>query len=258
MVKRVVLGSHGAAYARPVVARKDLSKGVGEGQPSQGAALAPDERSESAFVRTRERVQAGTHRHAPGGFVEPGGGRAGGGAQGGAYTHAKGPVQVSDLLSLAQTLTAADRLALLDQLALQNQMAAKAAASPDLDMWAEGVRMALDDAIGGAEGQYGALLVKRLLAPSASWRPVEAFMASSKLGGGLQRTERMAVYYMLARLLVDDAERACEWTGAPLSAKVVAQRTDRLAGVFEQSFPGYLASGLAPLVARQMLGTVTK
>lgn len=251
MAKRVVLTSRGEAYIRPVVARRPLSGGPGTDKSSSSSAATPVERSET---RVKERVrlgegQGGWVTHPLWGGVTP----TPSSESSSRDAHAKeAETRTARLNHLLDEMTAAERIEALDRLALRNQLTAKSAANVDLDMWAEAIKTALGDTIGTPEGQYGVMLVKRLLAPSANWRPVESFMASSKLCR-LQRTERLAVYHMLARLLVEDADRFCDWSGVPMSARIVAQRTDLLAGVFEAAFPGYLASGLAPLVARQMM-----
>jgi hypothetical protein len=76
-------------------------------------------------------------------------------------------------------------------------------------------------------------------------------MRSSKLGE-LQVNVRQAVYRTLGRLLVEHAHEVSRRSGAPLGPKLVGQCVGNLPGVFERSFPGYLAAGLAPVVARQM------
>lgn len=162
---------------------------------------------------------------------------------------------VASLLEQANSLTAAQRQELLDNLALNNQLTHKAATNRDLDMWAEAVAIALDEVVGSNTGEgggsYGSLLVKRSLGSSACWRPIEAFMEKSKLRS-LMVNERQAIYLLLARLLVEHCKERCRYVGAPLSLKFVSQQTSSVAGVFEQSFPGYLAAGLAPMVAKQM------
>lgn len=160
--------------------------------------------------------------------------------------------KVADLVKQASLLSKVEQQELLDHLALQNQLTAKANQSRDLDMWATAVGMALDETVGGSDGgSYGSMLVKRLLGSTSCWRPVEAFMVSSKLQE-LRVVERQAVYMLLARLLVDHAGYVARKSGAPLGPKLVGQCTGSLPGVFEQSFPGYLAAGLAPVIARQM------
>lgn len=76
-------------------------------------------------------------------------------------------------------------------------------------------------------------------------------MTSSKLSE-LRVVERQAVYNLLAELLVEHAGYVARKSGAPLGPKLIGQCTGSLPGVFEASFPGYLAAGLAPILARQM------
>lgn len=159
---------------------------------------------------------------------------------------------VASLLDQAATLSKVEQQELLDHLALQQQLTRKASDSRDLDMWSAAVGTALGAAIGDDErGSYGQLLIKRLLGSTSCWRPVEAFMTSSKLSE-LRVVERQAVYNLLAELLVDHAGYVARKSGAPLGPKLIGQCTGSLPGVFEASFPGYLAAGLAPIVARQM------
>lgn len=204
---------------------------------------------ESVTKSPPSHARARTHVPAPpGGSTNP----PPAGVYAGAREGGPGAPGLEHLLALAGNLTSAQRRELLDQLALQNQLAAKAAANPDLGMWAEAVRTALEGLIGyGAGESYGVMLLKRLLGPSACWRPVEQFMSASGLAA-LRRPERLAVYHVLARFLVEECERTCRFTGAPMSAKFVASQTGNVGGLFERNFPGYIAAGLAPMVARQM------
>lgn len=166
----------------------------------------------------------------------------------------KEEIGVSNVLDLANQLTAAQRQELLDQLALNNQLTNKAATNPDLDLWAQAIHNALGEVIGAEEGgSYGVMLIKRILGSTAAWRPVEKFMSVSRLGEA-KRTERYSVYLLLARMLVEHAATVASRSGAPLSAKLVGTCTVNLPGVFEKNFPGYLAAGLAPMVAKQMQG----
>lgn len=164
----------------------------------------------------------------------------------------KKEVSVRSALDLANQLTKSQRKELLDQLALSNQLSSKANDDRDLDMWATAVQTALAEVVGSeVGGNYGVLIVKRLLGSTSCWRPVEGFMISSKLSD-LRVVERQAIYFMLAKLLVDHASYIAKKSGAPLSPKLVGACVGSLPGVFEQNFPGYLAAGLAPLVAKQM------
>ena len=187
--------------------------------------------------------------------VQVGAGTGGGGDviphpyTGGARAHE----DVDSLAEKAKRLSSRERRELLDLLALDNQISRASSRSRDLDMWAEAVLTALEDAIGsGNEQNYGLVLVKRTVGSSSNWRPVESFMRSSRLQE-LPSQERLSVYYMLARLLVDHARGISKRSGAPLSLKMIGNCSGEIAGVFDSSFPGYLASGLAPVVAKQLL-----
>lgn len=159
------------------------------------------------------------------------------------------------LLNQIDLLSANDRKRALDHLALR-QLETQGGQNPDLDMWSSAVHWALERAIASTGGEsYGLLLVRRQVGSSANWRPVEAFMADSGLVA-LNRAKRNGVYVLLAQLLVDHAEYVSDRSGAPLSAKLVAQCAGNVAGLFEQQFPGYLAAGLASFAAEQMASTV--
>lgn len=229
-MKRVQFG-----FERP---KREAKNTVGN-----GSAIAADERSESVHPsRVRVRTyDAGTDAAAR----PPTEGR---GVRAQPHTHAK----VDELRGMLAGLTSAERLELLDSLALENQLTRSAANNPDLDMWSEAVKRALDDVIGGQGGEsHGLMLVKRALGSSSVWRPVESFMYSSKLSE-LKRNERLAVYFMFARLLVEECRQMCAFVDAPLSVKFVAAKTTELAGIVDKSFPGYAANGLLPMVAKQM------
>lgn len=157
---------------------------------------------------------------------------------------------VEGLLALAASMTEENRKELLDRLALGAQRSGKA--DPDLDMWSEAVQEALLAAIGQAPG---VLAVRSVLGASRSWNPVREFMASSGLAE-LKVPERRSVYGLLARIVVDDAASFCEWAGAPLGPRVIAQRCANIAATFDRSFPGYLATGphVVALMARRLTG----
>lgn len=116
----------------------------------------------------------------------------------------------------------------------------------DADMWIEAVvetlRKVLKDG-GGSVPSPAAL--KRLQADS--WEPVEVFMREANLQS-LTVTERQAVFYLLAGLLVEHAKYVAKRSGAPLSAKLTFSCVRNLPGLFDEAFPGYLANGLAKTV----------
>ena len=170
--------------------------------------------------------------------------------------HRKSEVEVdavAGILSQAQSLTAKQRQELLDQLALANRLSRSADQDRDLDMWATAVYSILTDCVASEDGSgYGRLLVKQSLGLSQNWRPVQEFMAQSRLCE-LKVPERASVYFMLAELLIKHAEKIAGRTGAPLGPKLVGSCAHSIAGVFDSAFPGYLRAGLAKIAARQLV-----
>ncbi len=164
-----------------------------------------------------------------------------------ASTHAS---QAEDFVNRIKSLPEGERKKILDSLLLENQLTVEAKADRDLDMWAEAVHRELTRRLGSLDGGLvGPGVVRKLLSAGGSWKPVEQFMAASKLCE-LKVVERQRAYYMLAELLVRHALVVARRSGAPMSAKLVSNCTGNLAGVFEESFPGYLEAGLARMVAR--------
>lgn len=161
--------------------------------------------------------------------------------------------EVETILEQAKTLTAKQRQELLDQLSLANQMTRSAGDDRDLDMWATAIYGALTNtaASSGSSG-FGQLLVKRALAPTQNWRPVQSFMEESRLCE-LKVVERASVYHMLAELLIDHAQIVADRSGAPLGPKLVGSCAAGIAGIFDKAFPGYLRAGLAKVAARQLV-----
>lgn len=160
------------------------------------------------------------------------------------------PKTLDDLLDQVQHLSLVDRKTLLAKLALSDGLS-KTGEGRDLDMWS----LALYEALGDVAGKQGIsvpgqALIKRLGGVPSAWAPVQTFLRQGKLLD-LSVGERQSVYYMLARLLTEHSARLSHHLGIPLSAKFVVGQAQHLASIFEQSFPGYMASGLVPLVARQ-------
>jgi hypothetical protein len=157
-----------------------------------------------------------------------------------------------DLDGLVESLTPTLRKELLAKLALATQIATVDGSPRDQDMWAQAVYEALAQAQGaGGGGMPGPMVVKRSLASTGAWGSVSRFMASSKMDS-LKVTERQSVYMMLAKLVVDQARYVSRESGIPMSPKLVGNCATNVAGIFEQSFPGYLGSGLALMVARRL------
>lgn len=158
---------------------------------------------------------------------------------------------LDDLLRLADQLPVAERKTLLARLALQAQTT-DSGQERDRDMWAQAVYDELARAFGRGDGAgQGPALVKRSVSNPTVWAPVAEFMAHSKLDQ-LTVTERQSVYGLVARLVVENALYVARKIGAPLSAKLVATCSANTASLFDNAFPGYLAAGLAPIVAKQL------
>lgn len=158
---------------------------------------------------------------------------------------------LEELVKLTEALTPTERKQLLARLSLaaQDQNTRQLR---DLDMWATAVWEGLLAANGMGEGAgQGPLLVKRALAGSA-WGPVEGFMEDSGFMD-LKVVERQSLYRMLAKLVIEKAQYISRKSGAPLSAKLVANTSSNIASIFDQHFPGYLASGLGRFVAKALL-----
>lgn len=157
-------------------------------------------------------------------------------------------IEVGELTRLADQLSPADRQQLLDHLALKQNV--EVGDPREVEMWCGAIYEALQDTLGASAGAMGGpMLVRRVVGSPSVWKPVDQFMQASGLAE-LQVRERQLVYGMLADLLVKHAAQVAGHVGVPLSVKFVGNNAINLAGVFEQSFPGYLAAGLAPTIAR--------
>lgn len=163
----------------------------------------------------------------------------------------KKKANVDDLLTQADTLSAADRKTLLAKLALQAAVGVDGQ-TRDVDMWAQSVYDGLVATLGYEDGAaMGPMVVKRLVGSPSAWAPVAQFMADSRLDQ-LKVVERQSVYMMLALLVIDKAKYVASKSNATLGPKLVSTCAAGIAGVFDAAFPGYLASGLAPMVAKQL------
>lgn len=156
------------------------------------------------------------------------------------------------VLDLVGKLSVEERRALLDQLALQ--ALEDEAPRPDdreLNLWSVAVHSALNQALGDeARGDVGLIIVRRQVGARSAWRPVVEFMRSGKLDK-LSLAERQSAYDLLAKMVVAHARSVARRSGAPLGPKLVGSCAASVRGLFDASFPGYLRSGLAPLVAKR-------
>lgn len=86
----------------------------------------------------------------------------------------------------------------------------------------------------------------------ASFEFVEAFLKQA----GIWQKEtysRVAVYDLLADLLVRHARQLAHKVQAPLGMKFVLQNTNKLPELFDLAYPGYLPAGLARMVISKHL-----
>ena len=158
---------------------------------------------------------------------------------------------VESLLALADQLTPSQRKEVLARLSLAAQVL-PVEQTRDVDMWAGAVQSALETLAGGqGEGSQGLMVIKRSVGSPAAWGPVQSFMKTSRLDS-LKVTERQSVYTMLAKLVTENAKSVARHVGIPLTPKLVASCAANITGIFNQSFPGYLESGLALMVARRL------
>jgi len=158
------------------------------------------------------------------------------------------------LLEQASALSSADQQRLLDHLSLaaRHLRFNDSQTERDLGMWAAavGAEVSARTSTGTMSG-CGPLLLRKLLGAATSWAQVQDFMRVTKLAE-LSVVERQSVYNLLAQLLLQYAERVSERTGAPLTPKLVCSCASSIAGIFDSAFPGYAASGLAPIMARRL------
>jgi len=159
--------------------------------------------------------------------------------------------KIENVVELASTLSPEQQKELLARLSLG--LALKPTyRDRDVEMWAVAVHEALQDALGGSLGSsLGPLQVKGLVGSHKAFEPVNEFMVRSRLNENQVR-ERLALYRILADLVVARTRTVCRHTGAPLALKTVVNNIPNIAAIFDAAFPGYLAAGLAPVVARQL------
>lgn len=147
--------------------------------------------------------------------------------------------------------------AVLAKMSFELQNTSSSEESRDVDLWAVAVTSALREALGPSDGAgHGPQVVRRLLGASSAWTPVAEFIATGRIGN-LRPAERLAVFDLLAKLLVERAKRVAARADIPLSAKLVAQNAVHIAGIFDNAFPGYLANGLVGAVSRMLIAKPT-
>lgn len=156
---------------------------------------------------------------------------------------------LDDVLDLALKLDRKAAKHLLDQLALRMQTTDKAMHNRDLETWSECVHHELNRDLGAADS-YGILQVRKAMGEPECWRPVEAFMRAAGLDHHTS-AQRRAMYMLLAELLIEHVRYETRRQKFGLVLNSVARYVVDLVAIFDDSFPGYLRSGLAYMVADQ-------
>ena len=154
------------------------------------------------------------------------------------------------ILDLMAKLSPTERKQILAKLALTTQLDQNHG-DRDRSMWATAVYnelARLQSGVGGGLG--GPAVIKRVVASPSAFEPVNQFMEASKLSE-LTVTERQAAYNTLAGLVIANCHYVARKSGIPMSAKLVGSVATNVAGIFDQSFPGYVASGLAKIVVKR-------
>lgn len=158
--------------------------------------------------------------------------------------------RVQCLLADFRKLNGNERRQALALMSLEVQRGTKAA-SGNLELWTEAVHEALEAALGKSDGAgHGPQVVRRVLALPANWAPVEEFLTSSGLADLPHANERLVAFRNIARLVVARAKAVARHADIPLGPKLVGNVCHDVAGIFDNSFPGYVRAGLARMVAR--------
>lgn len=160
-------------------------------------------------------------------------------------------VDLARVLELAEQLNPTERKQVLDHLALQS-ISTKTDHDRDIAMWSVSVHRALLATLGGLDmAAQGVLVVKRLLSPTAIWRPV-ADLATALGMEKLPVSERQYAFDVLAQVLMRYAQEASHRSGAPLTIKLVVNCCGNIGAAFDGAFPGYISGGVGPLLFNMM------
>lgn len=155
---------------------------------------------------------------------------------------------VESVVELVRKLNDVQKKELLALLALDATEQVSGSDDRDVRMWSEAVADELADV---THTSVGPLLVRKVLAPKASWAVVHELVTAAGRATPLTVQERQSMYCLLAGVLVNHANYVAKSSGAPLSAKLVGNCVVNLPGLLDDAFPGYLHAGLMPLVVRQ-------
>lgn len=129
---------------------------------------------------------------------------------------------------------------LRDILALQIDAVERTSYSREEVMWFDALHLAISKSIGTIRGTYSAMR-KTDLYPRfrASMKVVEEFTRSCDMGR-LSTPQRKKWYNLLAEVLVT----WCDGLDAPMTFKLVVNQAERIPGLVDKSFPGYVEAKL--------------
>lgn len=153
-----------------------------------------------------------------------------------------------ELMAALGPISTKEAKLLLAKLALQHRKTNTNQGERDAETWASCVADAMREAVGSTAG---AQLIRKEMLATAAWEPVERFLTDARFTD-LSVPEKQATYQMLARLLVQYADRIANRRDVTLSPHFVASCAGHIGVVFESAFPGYLASGLAHIVVKRL------
>lgn len=159
---------------------------------------------------------------------------------------------VVSVVEVLKQLTGEQKKELLGLLALDAADAASGADDRDLRMWSDAVAEEIADV---THTSVGPMLVRKAMAPKASWSVVRELVDAAGAAKPLTVQERQSMYHLLAGVLVSHANYVAKASGAPISVKLVGNCVTNLPGLLDDAFPGYLHAGLMPLVVRQFHAT---
>lgn len=165
-------------------------------------------------------------------------------------TEIGGPAVAVSMAAILDQLSLTEKQAVYDALAMELRNSSPA--DRELDMWASSLHEALVAALGtGGGGVPGPMVIRGYMKPTQQWTPIAGYMEAcgfTKLKVG----ERLAIYRLLARSLVERCQEIARRARIPLGPKLVAQNVGDIAAIMDASFPGYAAAGALQIVALRL------
>lgn len=156
--------------------------------------------------------------------------------------------ETGSLIDAITALPEAEKKRILDALALTLQDSSSLQ-DRNLQMWCEALA---ESFTATTRTHVAVMLLRRGFAVKAVWSVFTELFGLADLER-VQVRDRTALLRLFADLLVEHAVYVAKRSSAPLSAKLLVSCSANMVGLVENAFPGYLAAGLLPMVARQML-----